>query len=84
MVLAQVVRVRRGQVDVVILVVYGVDGQEQDEGSVCADEWQAVIRKEDVRATEKEKVVCSEAFRVGDVIRGVVVCFYCSSQGKMS
>ncbi len=71
MVLARVVRVRRGQVDVVILVVYG---EGADEGHVCADEWQAVIRREDVRATEKEKVVCAEGFRVGDVVRGVVVC----------
>lgn len=50
--------------------VYGVG-----EGCVCADEWAAVIRKEDVRATEKEKVVCAEGFRVGDVVRGVVVGF---------
>lgn len=71
-VLARVVRVRRGQIDVVILVVYG-DGSEDGEGSVCADEWQAVIRREDIRATEKEKVVCAEGFRVGDVVRGVVI-----------
>lgn len=68
--LARVVRVRRGQVEVVILVVYG---ESSEEGNVCADEWQAVIRREDVRATEKEKVVCAEGFRVGDVVRSVVV-----------
>lgn len=79
MVLAVVRRVRRGQVDVGICVVYGgVLGEGEmgmGEGSVCADEWPAVLRKEDVRATEKEKVVCAEGFRVGDVVRGVVVCF---------
>ena len=55
------------------------DGEQGDgggggkDGIVCADEWPAVLRKEDVRATEKDKVVCAEGFRVGDVIRGVVV-----------
>lgn len=49
-------------------------GMGMEEGSVCADEWPAVLRREDVRATEKEKVVCAEGFRVGDVVRGVVVC----------
>lgn len=49
-------------------------GRENGEGEdVCGDEWQAVVRKEDVRATEKEKVVCGEGFRVGDVVRSVVI-----------
>lgn len=51
-------------------------GMGMGEGNVCADEWPAVLRKEDVRATEKEKVVCAEGFRVGDVVRGVVVCCF--------
>ncbi len=68
--LARVQRVRGRGVDVGILVVYGKDGEE----CVCGDEWQAVIRREDVRATEKDRVVCAEGFRVGDVVRGVVVC----------
>ena len=54
-----------------MLAVAREDGEGED---VCGDEWQAVVRKEDVRATEKEKVVCGEGFRVGDVVRGVVVC----------
>ncbi len=45
-----------------------------EAGRVCADEWAGVLRREDVRATEKEKVVIGESFRVGDVVRGVVVC----------
>lgn len=53
------------QVNVAILVV--------DE-QVCADEWSGVVRREDVRATEKEKVIIGENFRVGDLIRGEVVC----------
>ncbi|KAK3166869.1 hypothetical protein OEA41_009994 [Lepraria neglecta] len=74
-VLCRVTRVKSKQVDVVILVVYGAEGKfgRGGEGSVCADEWQAVIRKEDIRATEKEKVVTAEGFRVGDVVRGVVI-----------
>ena len=56
----------------VILAVGREDGEGED---VCGDEWQAVVRKEDVRATEKEKVVCGEGFRVGDIVRGVVVCY---------
>lgn len=55
----------------VIVAVGREDGQGED---VCGDEWQAVVRKEDVRATEKEKVVCGEGFRVGDIVRSVVVC----------
>ena len=77
MVLCRVTRVKSKQVDVVILVVYSAEGKFGGGGgewSVCADEWQAVIRKEDIRATEKEKVVTAEGFRVGDVVRGVVVC----------
>ncbi len=73
MVLARVQRVRGRGVDVGVLVVYDKDG-EGGEGEVCGEEWQAVIRREDVRATEKDRVVCAEGFRVGDVVRGVVVC----------
>lgn len=63
---------------VVVVVAVGGGGGEGGEGkgggeNVCGDEWQAVVRKEDVRATEKDKVVCAEGFRVGDVVRGVVV-----------
>ncbi|KAL2048218.1 hypothetical protein N7G274_000129 [Stereocaulon virgatum] len=85
-VLGRVTRVRGRGVEVGIAVVYpvGVDwgalageggtvGGGQEGGCVCADEWAAVIRKEDVRATEKEKVVTAEGFRVGDVVRGVVI-----------
>ena len=68
-VLCRVTRLTTKQANVAILVVG--DGEE---GQVCADEWSAAVRREDVRATEKEKVVVGESFRVGDVVRGVVVC----------
>ena len=64
-VLGKIIRCMIRQVNVAILVV--------DE-QVCADEWSGVVRREDVRATEKEKVVTGESFRVGDLIRGEVVC----------
>jgi len=65
----RVTRLTTKQANVAILVVG--DGEQ---GRVCADEWAGVVRREDVRATEKEKVVVGESFRVGDVVRGVVVC----------
>lgn len=90
MVLARVVRVRGRGVDVGVCVVYdkpiegagggkdggkdGGEGGDWGEGNVCGEEWQGVIRREDVRATERDGVVCKEGFRVGDVVRGVVVC----------
>ncbi|KAI9375245.1 exosome component EXOSC1/CSL4-domain-containing protein [Aspergillus egyptiacus] len=35
--------------------------------------FQALIRKEDVRAVEKDRVVLDEMFRVGDIVRGTVI-----------
>ena len=63
-VLCRVTRIQSRQVTVEILVV--------DE-QVCKDDWQGVVRKEDVRGWEVDKVVMAEAFRVGDLVRGVVV-----------
>lgn len=64
-VLAKVTRCMVRQINVAILLV--------DE-EVCGDEWAGVVRKEDVRATEKEKVVVGDSFRPGDLIRAEVVC----------
>ena len=83
MVLARVQKVRVRQVEVVVLCV-GLGGNVTGKGdeladggetqwAVCSDDWPAVVRREDVRASEKEKVVTSEGFRVGDIVRGVVV-----------
>ncbi|KAN0079212.1 Exosome component EXOSC1/CSL4 domain containing protein [Elaphomyces granulatus] len=35
--------------------------------------FQALIRKEDVRAVEKDRVVMEDMFRVGDIVRGTVI-----------
>lgn len=45
------------------------------ENQSTSDElrFQALIRKEDVRAVEKDRVVLEEMFRVGDVVRGSVI-----------
>lgn len=45
---------------------------------ICGDtvleaEWQGVIRVQDVRATEKDKVKIYESFRPGDIVRAEVV-----------
>lgn len=63
-VLCRVTRIQARQATVAILVV----GE-----TVCADEFQGVIRKEDVRATEKDKVILGASFLPGDIVRACVV-----------
>lgn len=45
--------------------------------TVLDGEWQGLIRVQDVRATEKDKVKVFESFRPGDIVRAVVVSFEC-------
>lgn len=61
------------QVNVAVMVVYTSGSGGKGEGVVCADDMQGVVRREDVRATEKDKVLVGEGFRVGDLVRAVVV-----------
>lgn len=68
-VLCRVTRITARQASVAILVV----GETVGEG-----EWQGVVRVQDVRATEKDRVKIAESFRPGDVVRAIVVCFYFS------
>ena len=63
-VLAKVTRLGTRQATVEILVV---------GDNVCREGFQGLVRREDVRATEKDRVKIPESFRVGDVVRGVVV-----------
>lgn len=65
-VLCRVTRITPRQATVAILVV----GETVLEG-----EWQGLIRVQDVRATEKDKVKIFESFRPGDIVRAVVVSF---------
>lgn len=63
-VLARVTRLTLRQVTVEILVI---------DDRVCREAFQGIVRREDVRATEKDRVVVADSFRVGDIIRGIVV-----------
>lgn len=44
--------------------------------SVLEAEWQGLIRTQDVRATEKDRVKIYESFRPGDIVRAEVVCHH--------
>lgn len=63
-VLCKVTRITPRQATVAILVV----GE-----TVLDGEWQGLIRVQDVRATEKDRVKIFESFRPGDVVRAIVV-----------
>ena len=63
-VLCRVTRINPRQATVAILVV----GE-----SVLEGEWQGLIRAQDVRATEKDRVKIYESFRPGDIVRAHVV-----------
>lgn len=63
-VLCRVTRVMTHQAVVEILVV---------GDTVLQSEWQGVIRVQDIRATEKDRVKVAESFRPGDVVRAQVV-----------
>jgi exosome complex component CSL4 len=67
-VLCRVTRITPKQATVAILVV----GE-----TVLDGEWQGLIRVQDVRATEKDRVKVFESFRPGDIVRAVVVCWQC-------
>ncbi|KAK8917814.1 hypothetical protein H634G_10610 [Metarhizium anisopliae BRIP 53293] len=63
-VLARVVRLMPKQAIVVI---------QQVGDSVLQTEWQGVIRVQDVRATEKDKVKMYESFKPGDIVKAQVI-----------
>ncbi|KAI9760880.1 MAG: Vacuolar protein 8 [Chaenotheca gracillima] len=63
-VLARVTRINPRQATVAILVI----GDE-----VCAEGFQGLIRAQDVRATEKDKVKIFGSFRPGDIVRAQVI-----------
>jgi len=46
---------------------------QQVGDTVLQTEWQGVIRSQDVRATEKDKVKIYESFKPGDVVRAQVI-----------
>ncbi len=67
-VLCRVVRITPRQAVVAILIC----------GDTVLDaEWQGLIRVQDVRATEKDRVKIYESFRPGDIVRAEVVSLPC-------
>ncbi|RYP91443.1 hypothetical protein DL770_002382 [Monosporascus sp. CRB-9-2] len=63
-VLCRVTRISPRQATVAILVV---------GDTVLEGEWQGIIRVQDVRATEKDRVKVYESFRPGDIVRAQVI-----------
>ncbi|KAK2748118.1 exosome 3'-_5 exonuclease subunit ski4 (Csl4) [Myotisia sp. PD_48] len=65
-------------------------GTDSANTSNTADDlrFQAVIRREDVRVVEKDRVVMEDMFRVGDIVRAAVISvgdqtsYYCSTAGN--
>lgn len=75
-VLARVVRLMPKQAIVVI---------QQVGDTVLQTEWQGVIRVQDVRATEKDKVKMYESFKPGDIVKAQVVrCFFWRLDGPLT
>ncbi|KAJ1562740.1 hypothetical protein HK405_008459 [Cladochytrium tenue] len=63
-VLARVLRINPRQATLAILVVNDLP---------CSDTFQGVVRTQDVRATEKDKVLIYKSFRPGDIVRAQVI-----------
>jgi exosome complex component CSL4 len=65
-VLCRVTRITPREATVAILVV---------GDAVLSAQWQGVVRVQDVRATEKDRVKIYESFRPGDIVRAQVVSY---------
>lgn len=52
--------------------------------TVLQTEWQGVIRVQDVRATEKDKVKIHESFKPGDIVRAQVVSLKARGAHRLS
>lgn len=89
-ILARILRVQVRQLTCSILAVDPTLTSIISYASHTDDEtqFQAILRKEDVRAFEKDKVVMNEMFRVGDIIKAVVISlgdersYYVSTAGN--
>lgn len=65
--LGKIIRAQSKQANISIIAL-GANGEH-----LCRDTLPGLIRQQDIRATEIEKVKVSESFRVGDVVRAVVI-----------
>lgn len=66
-ILGKITRTQPRQANISILAL-GSSGEH-----TCHDAFPAIIRQQDIRATEIDKVKVAESFRVGDVVRAVVI-----------
>ncbi|KIV93298.1 hypothetical protein PV10_04523 [Exophiala mesophila] len=89
-VLCRVSRVQQRQLSASILVVNPSPHDILAYTQLTDDDlqFQAVLRKEDIRAYEKDKVVMNDSYRVGDIIRATVISlgdernYYISTAGN--
>ena len=89
-VLCRVTRVQQRQASASILVVNPSSASVMPYTSSTNDElqFQALLRREDVRSFEKDRVVMNEMFRVGDIIRAFIISlgdernYYISTAGN--
>lgn len=89
-VLCRVTRVQQRQLSASVLLTDPSPSAIVQYTSSTNDElqFQAVLRREDVRAYEKDKVVMNEMFRTGDIIRATVISlgdernYYISTAGN--
>lgn len=68
LILGRITRTNPRQASLLILAL-GPNG----EHNVSSDPFPALIRQQDIRATEIDKVKVAESFRVGDIVRAVVI-----------
>lgn len=89
-VLGRVTRVQQRQLTVSILIVDPAPSDLISYTQITNDDlqFQAVLRKEDIRTHEKDKVVVNDMYRVGDIIRATVISlgdernYYISTAGN--
>ena len=54
---------------------FGVGNHNHAAGEADSGDFTGVIRSQDIRATEKDKVKTNESFRPGDIVKAQVVSF---------
>lgn len=74
-VLARITRLgaRFASADILVIAPADATSISADAAAVCSTPFTAQIRREDIRATEKDKVTIQDSFRVGDLIRATVI-----------
>ncbi|KAF1815440.1 hypothetical protein P152DRAFT_185550 [Eremomyces bilateralis CBS 781.70] len=72
-VLARVTRLTLKQATVSILAISPSDSAASSSLAVCTTPFNGQIRLQDIRATEKDKVKMLQSFRVGDIVRAIVI-----------